>query len=386
MSHAVAITGIGVLSGFGIGTEPFWEGLVAGRSAIGALPGGPGRRGAVVPPIELRAFARTPAARRIDRVSLLTLAASRLALADAGLAPESFEPARTALALGSAFGNVAETVDFLDRLIARGAGNAFVFPNLVMNAPLSYASIELVIRGPSLMVTEQEATGEAAVLAGAELIASGAADVCLAGAADELHAVLHDILRDGGALAAETPRPLDAAADGPCPGEGAALLVLEPMARARARGARVYARLVPHAGFGVPAPVHGWPQDPGPIADGLRSLVADADLVVAGASGAPARDRIEAAALARARGERRVPVTAPRGALGDFGSAGALGVAVAALAIANGIVPPTTGLLGTPRAGLDVVGGGARRQPIGAVVVDGLARGGICRPVRLEAA
>ena len=113
--------------------------------------------------------------------------------------------------------------------------------------------------------------------------------------------------------------------------------------------------------------------------------MADADLVIAAASGSPALDAVEADALADALGRRRVAVTAPRGAVGDFGAAGALGVAAAALAIRDGIVPPTVGCRPPARRDLDVVTGAARRTPVRVAVVDGLARGGMCRPVRLEA-
>jgi len=381
---AVAVTGIGVVSALGHGVEAFWDGLVGGRSGLGPVARCAGRAGQV-PPLDLRAVARSPLSRRIDRASLLALAACRLALADAGGLPAGTDAARTGLSLGSALGNLGETAIFLDRLFARGTGNPFVFPNLVMNAPLSYASIELGVTGPTAFLVEQESSGEAALAWGAEQVARGAVDVCLAGATDELEAVLCEVLRDAGALARGEPRPLDPEADGPCPGEGAAVLLLEPMARARARGARVYARLEPHPGFGVPAPAHGWARDPEPVAEGLAPLLADADVVFAAASGRPELDGLEGAALARALGGRGVPVTAVRGALGDFGAAGALAAAAAALAVATGTVPPTLGLVPPARGGLDVVVGAARPADIRVAVVNGLARGGLCRPLRLEA-
>jgi 3-oxoacyl-(acyl-carrier-protein) synthase len=305
-------------------------------------------------------------------------------LADANDAFDGCDPARLGLTLGSGLGNLGETSLFLDRLFSRGAGNPLVFPNLVMNAPLSYASIELGVTGPTAFLTEQEASGEAAIAWGAELIAEGAADVCLAGATDELDIVRQEVLRDAGMVAAGEPHALDAGADGVVPGEGAAVLVLEPLTRARARGARIYARLRSHPGFGVPAPLHGWPREPARVARRLGPLVADADLVVAAASGAPALDALETVALATALGGRRAAVTAPRGALGDFGAAGALAVAAAALAVYTGRVPPTLAPTGPPPAGLDVVRGAAREMSVQVAVVDGLARGGACRPLRLE--
>src|SRR5207244_644126 len=102
-----------------------------------------------------------------------------------------------------------------------------------------------------------------------------------------LDAVLREVLYDVRAVTRGEPRPFDPHARGAVPGEGAAVLVLESLARARARGARVYARLVPHPGFAVPAPVHGWPRDPVPLAEGLAPLLADRPLLVAAACGQP---------------------------------------------------------------------------------------------------
>jgi 3-oxoacyl-[acyl-carrier-protein] synthase II len=382
--RTVAVTGIGVVSALGHGIDHFWQELVAGRSGITRIER-LGACGAAVGSLEGVAFARSAASRRIDRASLLALGACRLALADAEATPLA-GGARTGLSLGSAFGNVSETTVFLDRLIQRGAGNPLVFPNLVMNASLSYASIELGITGPTAMLSEQEASGEAAIAHGAQLIADGTVDLCLAGAVDELDAVVCEVLGDAQALSAGMPRPFDPAADGSAPGEGAAVLVLEAASHARARGARVHAHIVPHPGFAVPAPLHAWAEDAAPLGERLAPVMHDADVVFAAASGRPALDALEAAALARALAGRPTPVTAVRGAVGDFGAAGALAVAAAARALATATIPPTLGLVPPARAGLDVVVETARRTPLRVAVVNGLARGGACRPVRLEAA
>ena len=150
---AVAVTGIGVVSAFGHGVEPFWRGLTAGACGLRPIrrfevPPGVAL-GGEVPPLERRELVLTAIGRRIDWLSLMALAACRLALVDAGLAPGTLAPARTGLGFGSAWGNLHETAAFLDRLFARGQGNPLLFPNLVFNAPLSYASIELGITGPT---------------------------------------------------------------------------------------------------------------------------------------------------------------------------------------------------------------------------------------------
>lgn len=383
----VAVTGLGVVSGFGLGVEPFWGGMLAGRSGLRPIE----RFAALGAPLvgavdglEVRAYAQTALARRIDRTSLLALAACRLAIADAGGLPAS-APDQLGLVLGSALGNLGETTLFLDRLFARGAGNPLLFPNLVMNASLSYASIELGVTGPTALITEQDASGEAAIAWGAQLVAAGRAEVVLAGAADELDPIIVEVLRDTGAIDPSGPHPLDRRAAGCAPGEGATVLVLEPLSAARARGARVYATLVPHDGFSVPSPVHGWPADGTVLGRRLATVVGDADLIVAAADGAPVRDRLESVALAVAVGDRRPAITAPRGAIGAFGSAGALGVATAVLAVHHSRVPPTLGCESPRSSALDVVRDRARSAAVRVAVAHGLARGGVCRPVRVEA-
>jgi len=376
----VAITGIGVVSAFGVGTEPFWAGLLSGRCPL--VPDAHGMPTGAVGGLDPRAFVHTPGGRRIDHASLLALAAARLALDDAGLHDAAILPARMGLTLGSSLGNVGETTPFMDRVFERGAGNPLVFPNMVMNAPLAYASIELGVTGPTVMTTELEVSGEAAIAWGVRTVLDGAADVCLAGATDELAAILPPVLREARVLARDTARPLDRAADGYALGEGAAVLVLEPRARARERGARVYAELLPHPGFGVPSPVHGYPRDVAALVRRLAPVLDGADLVVAGASGLPVLDDLEARVLARTIGTG-VPVTAPRGAIGHFGAAGALAVAAAALALHDGRVPPTVGCRLPAREGLDVVVEAPRACRPRVAVVTGLGRGGICRPVRL---
>jgi 3-oxoacyl-[acyl-carrier-protein] synthase II len=384
---AVGVTGIGVVSPFGWEPEAFWEGLVSGTTALRPAERfatvAPGRLVGEVAPRAVGEVARSAVGRRMDWASLMAVGACRAALADAGIDPAGLPADRTSLALGSAYGNLQETATFLDRLFARGAGNPLVFPNLVFNAPLAYASIELGIRGETAMFSMLEASGEVAIGWGIDALAAGRATLCLAGGVDELGQVLHRVLEDGRRLAAGVPRPFAVDADGMAAGEGAAVLVLERLSDARARGARVYARVAACPSFAVPAPVHGWPRSAERLRAGLAAERASASAVFASACGDRPRDRLEAEALAA---DGRGPaVTAIRGAIGEFGAAGALAAAAAARAVCEGVLPPTLGIDGSP-PGLDVVSGAARSASLRSVLVPGLARGGICRPLRFEPA
>jgi 3-oxoacyl-(acyl-carrier-protein) synthase len=382
---AVGVTGIGVVSPFGWEPDAFWTGLVSGASALRAAQrfatAAPGRLVGEVAPRAVGDVARSAVGRRMDWASLMAVGACRAALADAGIDAAALPAERTSLALGSAYGNLQETATFLDRLFARGSGNPLVFPNLVFNAPLAYASIELGIRGETAMFSMLEASGEVAIGWGVDAVAAGRAALCLAGGVDELGQVLHRVLEDGRRLAAGHPHPFDPGADGMAAGEGAAVLVLERVDEAHARGARVYARVAACPSFTVPAPVHGWPRSAERVRAGLAPSIASVSAVFASACGDRPRDRLETAVFAAEGGPPAV--TTIRGAIGEFGAAGALAAAAAARAVHEGVVPPARGT-GTVPPGLDVVTGAARGAALRGVLVPGLARGGICHPLGFE--
>jgi 3-oxoacyl-(acyl-carrier-protein) synthase len=386
MTDSVVVTGVGVLAAAARGPEALWQVVCGERDGLtpASFPGaGATALAGRAPAVERRDAVRTPVGRRIDRLSLMLLVAARDAIADAALEADAVAGAGTGVVLGSAFGNFEETAGFLDRLGARGTANPLVFPNLVMNASLSYLSIELGVTGPTLMLTQQEVSGEAALAAGMDLVASGAVERCLAGAGDELTPELYAVLREVGALAPGRPRVYDAEAAGCVPGEGAAVLVLERAAVAAARGARCWARLADAVEFSVPAPLHGWPSQAGPLAARLRPALAGASLVIGGAAGLPALDRVEAAALGAAV-PAAVPVVAPRAAIGHFGSAGIVGAVVAALAIRKRVVPPGPACDAPRERALRLE---RRPRPVEAIrraAVVGIARGGACGVLSFE--
>jgi 3-oxoacyl-(acyl-carrier-protein) synthase len=385
---AVCITGIGVVSPVGHCARDFWAALAAGRTAV-TRGAGAQHVVAEVRDFDPRSWVSGASLRRMDRLSRMVVSAGAMALADAGLAPARHPaPERVGLAVGTSIGNVSETIDFLARIKERGPGRAspFVFPNLVLNAPASYASIELQATGPNLTVSQGDVSGELAIAAGYDLIASGAADVVLAGGGDEIAPIIGSVSRDLG-LICRDPRawcgPFDTGAAGAALGEGAAVLVLEAAGHARARERPAYAELVGHRSWATPAPLHGWPEDAAGIAAEIRRLVgpeaAAIDAVYCGAPGVRGRDRIELLAASQALSEGAAPwITSIKGATGEFGAAGALTVAAAALSIAHGAVLPVAGTerpLATD--GMRLAVGEARSHALREVLVTGFARGGL---------
>lgn len=361
MPERVLVTGVGVVSPLGPAST-FWQGLVAGASGIAAVADTP------TPRLEARArdwnardHVKPALLRRMDRCSQMVVTACRLALGDAALTLAGADAEAAGVVLGTAYGNLTESEDFLRGLFAKGPAlaNPLTFPNLVLNAPTGYVAMDLGIRGPNLTVVRGEASGEAALALAYDTILTGQADVLLAGGVDELspalrriHADLH-LLSPGNDGGEEWSSPFDRDRNGMVMGEGAAMLVLESETHARARGARLRAELVGHACESLPASPHDWPtvataaaaRDLAPALAGLGfrsgSRGDGATLVVSCANSTHRLDAVESARLATLLGDPdgRTLVTSLKGSIGDFGAAGALGAAAAVLALDAGDVP-----------------------------------------------
>jgi 3-oxoacyl-[acyl-carrier-protein] synthase II len=303
----------------------------------------------------------------MDRCSQMIVTACRMALADAALELTDADAEAAGVVVGTAFGNLSESEQFLRGLFAKGPGlaNPLTFPNLVLNAPTGYVAIDLGIRGPNLTAVRGEASGEAALALAYDTLVTGQADVLLAGGGDELAPVLRQIYADLGLLSPddggqEWSSPFDRRRNGFVMGEGAAMLVLETAHHAEARGARVLAELAGWVSESLDASPHDWPTDAvaahaGGTARDLAALgfpgpgAGGAILAVSCASSMRTLDRVEAIRRATILGDARTRtlVTSLKGAIGEFGAAGALGAAAAVLALAHGDVP-RLGALGAP--------------------------------------
>ncbi len=384
-----AVTGIGLVTPLGTGVPACWEALTRGEVGVRRLEPGDSRLEAGADPSPLpdvgragfvrgfrpREAIRHPLLRRMDWCSRMLVAAAREAATDAGpgaLAAERTD--RAALVVGSELANQRETSRYLARVLRDGlaAGSPLLFPNLVLNAPAGYAAIELGITGPNLAVSEHEASGEAAIAAAVDLIASQACDVAVAGGVDEMSDVYLDALAERRVLEPRAAGERRRSRRGwLVPGEGAAALVLEPRSRARERGARVYAEVVAAWTGTVPTRAYRLPE-----AARAGRLVAERALAASGGpidavlgcgSALGPRSRFDRACLDSIEPLQgfRPGYAAFRDHTGEWGSAGALGVAIAALAIARGSWP--------------LVGRDAAAPPSGApsrVLVAGAARGG----------
>jgi 3-oxoacyl-(acyl-carrier-protein) synthase len=383
----VVVTGLGVVSPFGAGAKAFWEGLAAARCAIEPLTlieteGFRARIAATVPPAAVEGLA---ASRRRSRADRFGLAAAAEAVEDAGLARA--ELARAALVVGAVGGGMLETEAWHWAQV-RGGGDALARPRLASVLPYSHADAigrRLGFGGPRETVVMACSSGAAALAMAAELVESGAAPWAVAGGVDAITRICYMGFSALKLLDPEPCRPFDRDRRGMSIGEGAAFLVLESRAEARARGARIYAELAGHAmttdAYHVTAPD---PEATGMVAairgalDRARLDPADVGYANAHGTGTPQNDRVEARALVRVFGEGRLLVSSNKSQIGHaMAAAGSLEAAATVLTLAHGIVPATVTLQTVdPEVPFDCVPGVPRPAPVGVAISNSFGFGG----------
>jgi 3-oxoacyl-[acyl-carrier-protein] synthase II len=400
----VAITGLGLIGPHGIGVDPYWRALLEGRSAIRLLTG-PGleelaaRHGGEIPEFDAAAFMERRDARRMGRFAQLAVAASRLALADAGLDDVSGD--RTGVTVHTGAGGTIEgDRELLKKQDDFSRIGPLYVPHLSANMGAANVAIQLGVTGPVTAGVGACAAGAIGVAEGFHLLRRGEADVVLAGASDAaLTPPLVACLANAGALTTASgpsgsiSRPFDLDRTGFVPSEGVGMVVLEPLERARARGARIHAEVL-SAAVGCDAFHITSPEPEGRGAEWAmrqaleRAGVAPGDVgcIVAHGTSTQLNDASESAAILRVFGASP-PVTAPKSVVGHtLGAAGAFGVVTAALVVRESTIPPTLNYeVPDPACPIDVVAGTPRRQPVGVVIANAFGFGGQNAVVALAA-
>jgi len=360
MATAV-VTGVGVVGSFGCGLNALAEALRASRPVLSEVDRSAGyhlpesaRTAALIGAVDLTTWVPPASARRMSPPSKVAVAAARMATAEAG---GDGEAGLTEVVLATAFGPASFTERMLRGLLAEGPETAspFLFTECVANAPAAQVAIAGRARGPNITVTQREAGPLLALGRAAADVATGSVERALTGAVDEspplVHALLdrYRALSRPGADGGEAARPFDRRRSGFCLGEGSTVLVVEEEAAARTRGARILARVRAWgSAFDPSASRVSWGQGHEPLARVARRMLdraslvpSDIDLIVSGASGSVAGDRLEAATLHALWGEAPLPpVLAPKSVTGEYGGAQ---LAAAILATAGAEFGPTAG-------------------------------------------
>jgi len=361
----VVITGLGAVTPLGNDLETTWSNLIAGESSAGPITHFDATDYPVRFACELKDFdpgdwIERKQARRMDRFAQMVLAAARQAEADSGLdiAPEAD---RIGVSVATGIGGLKSFQDCYDTLIDRGPDrvNPFSIPAIIPNMGAAWVSMELGTRGPLSSQCTACAASNMAIGESADAIRLGRADVMLAGGTE---APLTRVGIAGfGSMRAlsrrnddpgRASRPFDAARDGFVMGEAGAILVLEDLDHAKARGAKIYAELI---GYGLSSDAtHITEPDPtgeNP-ARAMKMAFADAgidpseiDYINAHGTSTPLGDASETRVIKLAVGEetaRGIPVSSTKGATGHcLGAAGAVEAIFTTLAVQRGKLPPT---------------------------------------------
>ena len=395
----VAVTGLGAVTPLGHDARTTWEGAVAGRSGIDWIrsfdaSGFPVRIASEVKDFDPVDVVGPKDGRRLERNVVLAVAAAREAWADSGVT--GVDPARAGILIGSAIGGVIGILAQNDVLQARGHDRVspWFLPNVLVDSASGQVAIDLGLRGPNYAPVSACATGSHAVGEGAELIRRGDADLVLAGGTE---ACMHPVILAGfcamrGLVAEEedptlASRPFDATRAGFVMGEGACVLLLEDLERARTRGARVYAEVL---AYGTSNDAHHMAQ-PDPESVGVSEMMRAAleragierervGYINAHGTSTPYNDRAETQAIKGVFGDHAysLAVSSTKSVFGHlFGAAGAVEAMMCVLALHEGVLPPTINYRHPdPDCDLDYVPNEARPAQVDVALSNAMGLGG----------
>jgi len=395
----VVITGLGAVSPLGLDVESSWTSLLAGNSGAAEITQFDHSEYPVHFACEVKGFDPTEwierkAARRMDRFTHLILAAARQAEADSGL-DIAKEADRIGASIATGIGGLQSFQDCYDVLKERGPDrvNPFSIPAIIPNLGAGWVSIELGTRGPLLSECTACAASNMAIGDGTDAIRLGRADVMLCCGTEA--AVTQVGIAGFGAMRAlsrrnddpeRASRPFDAERDGFVMGEAGAVLVLEGLDHAQARGAKIYAEV---AGYGLSSDAkHITDPDPtGPV-NAFKMALQEADVALdevdyinAHATSTPVGDASETQMLKYALGEEnayKTPVSGTKGATGHcLGAAGAIEATFTVLSIRDGKLPPTINYeVEDPSCDLDYVPNEARDADVKVAMSNSFGFGG----------
>ncbi len=397
----VVITGLGAVTPLGKDVESTWEGLLAGRSGAGEITQFDSSRFSVHFACEVKDFEPTEyipfkQARRMDRFAHLIVAAARQAEADSGLEIEP-EADRIGAAIATGIGGLKAFQDCHSELLERGPDrvNPFSIPEIIPNMGAAWVSMQLGTKGPLSSQCTACAASNMAIGDGLDAIRLGRADVMFCGGTEApvtevgiagFSAMRALSRRNDDPEAAS--RPFDAARDGFVMSEAGAVVVLEELEHARARGAKIYAELL---GYGVSSDAqHITEPDPSGVnpARAMTMAFGDAgvntdeiDYINAHGTSTPLGDAAETRVIKLALGEenaRETPVSSTKGATGHcLGAAGAVEAMFSILAIERGALPPTINYDDPdPECDLDYIPNEAREADVRTAVSNSFGFGG----------
>lgn len=410
MGHRrVVITGIGAVTPIGTGREEYWEGLKAGTPGVtrisGFDPSGlPSRIAGEVKEFDPLRFIDRKEARRMDRFCQFAVAASRMALEDAGLEAEGLGP-EVGVLIATGIGGLSTFEKQYKNLLEKGPAGVspLTIPMMIPNMASAQVSIATGAKGPCTTVVTACAAGSHGIGDACEIIRRGGAGAMIAGGAEtSISSLAVAGFCAMGALSkrndapAAASRPFDRERDGFVIGEGAGIVILEERERAVARGAHIYGEVTGYGMAGEATHIAGLAPD----GDGLvRAMEAaldqagimpeDVDYINAHGTSTPLNDPVETLAVKRVFGEQayRVPISSTKSMTGHcLGAAGGLEAIACLLALEEGVIPPTINYeFPDESCDLDYVPNEARRSRVRVAMSNSQGFGGHCASLVITA-
>lgn len=407
----VVVTGLGIVSPLGVGTDHNWQQLIAGKSGLslitrcdltdipakvgGEVPFGDGSNGT----FNLDKYMDGKEQRKMDRFIQYAMVAAQEAVEDSGWKPENDEQAcATGVMIGSGIGGLSMIYDTSKILAEQGARRVspFFIPSTLINLASGQVSMKYGFKGPNHSVVTACATGTHAIGDAARLIIFGDADVMIAGGAEaainRLGMAGFAALRALSTSFTDTPeaasRPYDKDRDGFVMGEGAAVLVLEEYEHAKKRGAKIYAEV---SGYGLSGDAYHMTSPPADGNGGYRAMqmalkhaklnIDQIDYINAHGTSTPVGDEIEFGAVKRLLGDHasKVAMSSTKSAIGHLlGAAGAVEAVYSIMAIKTGIIPPTLNLDNPSESctGIDLVPHKAKEKKVDVALSNSFGFGG----------
>ena len=395
------VTGLGAVTPLGIGTEAYWQGLLAGRSGVSPIEDFDcsaiaTRIAAQVKDFRPENYLDRKEAKRMDRFAQFAAAASKMAVADAALPINDETRARVGVFIGSGIGGIATFEEQHRKMMEGGLGRVspFFIPMMIANMGTGNVAKLLGAQGPSETAVTACATSTNSIGDAYLVIKRGEADAIVAGGAEA--AVVPISLAGFSNMKAMTTRnddpehasrPFDVGRDGFILGEGSGILVLEDLETARSRGAKIYAEVI---GYGMSNDaydmVHPAPEGAG-AARAMTAALKSACLapetvgyINAHGTSTPAGDVLEVQAIKKVFGAhaRRLAVSSTKSMTGHLlGAAGAIEAIATVLALQTGILPPTMNLENPdPECDLDFIPNKPREQQVDIAVSNSFGFGG----------
>ncbi|MBI4681770.1 MAG: beta-ketoacyl-ACP synthase II [Nitrospirae bacterium] len=368
MKRRVVITGLGMITPLGTGTDKSWKGLTEGRSAIKRIThfdpeGLPCQIAAEVSDFEIDNFIEIKEQKKMDRFIHLGLAAATLAMEDSGLKVTEHNADRIGVIVGAGIGGLSSIERYTKIINERGPKKVspFFIPMTIINLTAGQISIRFGVKGPNSAIATACATGTHAIGDAFKLIQSGGAEAMICGGSEAVITPLGiagftamKALSTRNNEPEKSSRPFDRDRDGFVMGEGAGILILEELEHAINRGARIYAELI---GYGLNADAYHI-TSPAPNGEGAAKCMASSlqyaginpeqvDYVNAHGTSTKYGDEIETTAIKKVFGDHayKFCVSSTKSMIGHLlGAAGGVEAAICVLSIINKTVPPTINL------------------------------------------